>query len=137
MGALLVDLADLLTTGGIATTIYRGVLPEAPDDAIQLVESGGYPPVQAMRGARDVSTVVEQPTVQITRRSSSYDRNVAGMNAVLRLLDGAGDRTINGTRYGWITAIQPPFDLGRDETHRHLRALNVLVCREPSTATST
>lgn len=133
---LLDDLSDLLTTGGVATTIYKGFMPGQPDDAIQLVETGGFPAVHAMSTGPG-NAVEERPTVQIIRRSLVYNRARAEMQYIWRLLDGHGDRTINGTSYRWIAALQQPFALPNDETNRTLIACNFTIAKAVSTATST
>jgi len=136
MGLLLDDLADLLSSGGVATTTYRGIMPEIPDDALQLVETGGLAAVHAMSASAGAAHE-ERPTVQIMRRSPVYNRARAEMNVIWKLLDGLGDRSINGTRYLWIAARQSPFGVGRDETNRYLVACNFDVCKALSTTTST
>lgn len=136
MGFVLDDLKDLMSTGGVTTTIYKGLMPPSPDEAFQIVETGGAPPVRAFRSSAG-EAVVERPTVQIVRRSPSYQRARAEMNYAYRLLDGAGDRTVNGTRYLFIEALQSPFHLGRDETNREQVACNFRVHKAMSTSTST
>lgn len=133
---ILDDISDLLTTGGIATTIYCGFMPEKVDEAIQIVSTGGYPPVRAMSGEPG-NAKEERPTIQIIRRSMTLQRCVAEMNAIWKLLDGFGDRSINGTPYKWIEAMQSPFPLGRDATNRTEYACNFIVCKALSTSTST
>lgn len=131
------DIRDLLTSGGITSpTIYRGFMPEKPDDAVQILETGGQPPVHRM-SASPGNAVEEVAGFQIIRRSPSYDRARASMNAIWKLLDGEGDRTINDVRYLWIEARQSPFALGRDDTDRTLMVCNFLAFKELSTATST
>lgn len=136
MGYLLDDIADWLTSGGIATPIYTALLPERPDEAIQVLRTGGLEPVRAFR-ASPGQPVEERPTVQIVRRSTSQKRAVVEMEQIFKLLDGAGDVTKGGTRYYWIAARQPPFPIGRDETDRWLVGMNFDVARAVSTATST
>lgn len=136
MGFVLDDLSDMLSSGGVTTTIYKGFMPERPDDALQLVETGGFGAVHAMStGPGNAKT--ERQTVQIVRRSTVYNRARAEMQVIFRLLDGEGDRTIGGTRYYWIEALQPPFALPRDESQRDLIAMNVLIHKAVTTATST
>lgn len=130
------DLRDYLTTGGIATTIYTRYLPERPDDAIQITVTGGYPPVHAFSAVAGAA-VQEQPTVQIIRRSQVQERAEAEMNVIWRMLDGLGDRVINGTKYYWISAFGSPFTLPQDLTQRNLVVCNFLVVKAVSTATST
>lgn len=133
---LLDDLADLLSSGGIATTTFKGFMPERPDEAILLVETGGFEPIRAMSPIAGAA-VEERPTVQIMRRSVTFQKAVAEMNVIWRMLDGFGDRSINGTPYKWIAAQQSPFPLPEDASGRKLRVCNFLVCKGVSTGTST
>lgn len=130
------DLADLLSTGGITTTIYRGFLPDLGDEAIAIVETGGYAPVSVM-SATPGNAVEQRPTVQVTRRSMTPEAADAEMQVIWRLLHGAGDRSLNGTRYLWIEAQQQPFPLPRDEAGRWLSVCNFMACKAVTTATST
>lgn len=134
MGNFVVDdLADFLTScGGVTTTIYRGFMPDTPDEAMQIVETGGYPSVYAFG-----RVVEERPTLQLMRRSLVANRARAELNYIKNMLDGFGDRNINGCHYKWISALQPPFPLGRDMSNREEFAMNILVAKAPSTATST
>jgi hypothetical protein len=120
----------------VSGTIYRGFMPEKPDESWQVVETGGLGPVHAMSAVAGAA-VEEVAGVQLVRRSATYQKARADMNVAWKTLDGAGDRTINGTRYLWIEATQSPFALGRDETSRPLMACNFLVCKALSTSTST
>lgn len=133
---LLDDIDDLLTTGGVTTTIYRGYMPPSPDEAVQIIETGGLAPIHAMSGGPG-NAVVERPTFQVIRRSPAYARARAEMNVIWKLLDGHGDVTVNGTRYQWIEARQSPFPLGQDESGRWLLACNFLAAKALSTSTST
>lgn len=137
------DLRDLLTSSaGVTTTIYRESMAPSPDDAILIRETGGFPPVRAMRSSTRAGglggglTVFERRTVQITRRSPSAQRAMAEMEYIYNFLDGRS-RTINGTRYALITAMQSPFPLPQDENGRAQRVVNILCEKEPSTSTST
>lgn len=136
MPFLLDDLADLLSSGGVTTTTYKGFLPELPDDALLLSETGGLPPVHAMSGSAG-NAVEERPSVQVMRRSPVYNRARAEMNVIVKLLDGFGDRSINGTRYLWIAAKQSPFPLPTDASGRFLQVCNFDIAKALSTSTST
>lgn len=133
---LLDDLSDLLSSGGITTTIYKGFLAEQPDDAIALIETGGLPAVHAMNASAG-NAVEERPTVQIIRRSPVYNRARAEMQFIWRMLDGFGDRNINGTRYMWIASRQMPFTLPEDESRRTMFVCNFDIAKAVSTSTST
>ncbi len=130
------DIKTLLSDGGITETIYRGFMPERGDDVFQILETGGLEPIRAMSGVPG-NAVEEAAGFQLTRRSPSYDRARIGMNAAFKLLDGEGDKTINGVSYKWIAARQSPFALGRDESDRTLITCNFLAYKALSTSTST
>lgn len=138
------DLKDLLSSGGVTTTAYKEQLPPKPDEALCIRETGGYPPIRAFPGSAargggvgNGQIVVERPTVQIMRRSITAEKAQAEMYYIYRLLDGAGNRNINGTRYGQISAMSPPFPLPQDESGRTIRVLNIVVEKALSTSTST
>ena len=136
MGWLCDDLGDYLTSGGVTTTRYTEFLPEQPDEALLLKESGGMGPVHAMASGPG-QAVEEAAGLQVIRRSRTYRRARVEMGVIFRLLDGFGDRVLNGTRYSWIEAVQSPFPLGRDESDRSLVACNFLVYKALTTSTST
>ena len=129
------DLADYLTTsggGGLTTTIYRGFMPESPDEALQIVVTGGYSDVHAFG-----RVVEERPAVQMVRRSPVANRARAELQYIKQFLSGSGDVTLNGTRYSWFSALHPPFLLERDTANRWKFALNFTVAKAPTTSTST
>lgn len=127
------DLADFLSSGGISTTIYRGFMPDTPDEALQLVETGGYPPVYAF----GTTVVEERPTVQLMRRSSVANRARADLYVIKQLLDGMGDRSINGTAYKWVSVLHNPMPIGRDQSNRERFVMNAIIAKAVTTATST
>ena len=129
---LLDDISDLLTTGSVSTTIYKGFLPEQPDDAFLLTETGGRGPIHAMSTGPG-NAALEVAGLQVLRRSSSYATARLGMQTVMNLLDGLSERTINATRYSYVEAQQVPFALMRDESQRSILAVNFLAYKDKST----
>ena len=128
---LLDDIADLLTTGAISTTIYKGYMAEQPDDAFGIIETGGMAPIHAMSSGPG-NAPLEVPGFQLIRRSSSYATARSGIQDAWDLLDGLSERTINGTRYSYVTSMQAPFSLGRDESQRSQLVVNFLAYKEPT-----
>ena len=126
---LLDDISDLLSTGSITTTIYKGYMAEQPDDAFSIIETGGMNPVHAMSTGPG-NALLEVPTFQIMRRSASYATARTGLQAAFDLLDGLSERTINNTRYSFVTATQSPMALGRDESQRSLLVVNFTAYKE-------
>lgn len=137
---LLDDVADLLSTGGVGgvgTTsdwsIFKGKLPDAPEKAVAVYETGGLPSVHAMStGPGNAAATL--PRIQVLVRSPAYSTGRQKAHDAFRLLDGLRERTINGVRYLWIAAVQTePFPIGRDENDRPLIACNYDVVKEMST----
>lgn|SRR5574341_540154 len=122
------DMADLLVTGGLAATVQVGDLQARPDAAVVIVPTPGLPTMRSFGGA-----VVESLRVQTRSRGTTYPSAEALASAAHGFLDGTKERVINGRRYYWIEAIQPPFYLGLDEEARTLFAENFTVYRAAST----
>ena len=130
---LIDDVADVVSSGGagtVGTTIFKGILPDLPDACVAVMESGGFPPVHTMN-ANPGTAVVERPRVQIVCRAARDDYEAARTKAhdVMKLLDGLGERSVNGTTYKWIAAVQSPFLMGRDENGRVLISTNYDVVK--------
>lgn len=126
------DLADVLSSGGITTTIIKSLLPSTPDALIALFETGGPAPIHGM--ARGPGTaLVERPHVQLLSRDLRADGARKTAQDADRLLD-ALDRTINGKRYLSVSALQAPFFLNQDEAGRKVYAVNYEILRVPATS---
>lgn len=135
---LLEDMLDYLTTGSIGltggTNLFGGMLPDAPERAAAVYETGGLFPLQAMGRT---SAVVERPRIQVVTRASSYQGARMLAHNVFERLDTVREATINGTRYHYIAAVQSPFFLREDESGRKLIACNYDVIKDVHTSTST
>jgi hypothetical protein len=127
------DIDDLLTTGGITTTIYHGRLVDRPNDAFSIDEQGGVAPVRGMASGPG-QALFERVNISLVRRSTSYDTAREDMNTAWKLLDGVTQRTINSTRYSSITAQQSPFNIGRDDSDRALVGCTFSCMKTLSTA---
>lgn len=132
---LLDDVADLLSTGGagtVGTDIWKGATFGTADPSLAILMSGGYESVHTMNSGPGLAPV-EQPRVQIVVRSLSEETALRRAQLAFRLLDGLRERTINGVRYMWASAVQPPYALDRDENNRVMVTFNVDIKRGPST----
>lgn len=137
------DVWDLLASAGgpgVGTTgtMFKGYLPEQPDAAVAIYETGGYAPVRAMTASVG-TVVVERPSVQVVARATEYDYQAARtrMANVYAVLEGLPERTINGTRYLYAQAVQSPFQIHRDLQSRVVMACNFDLWKALSTSTST
>jgi hypothetical protein len=129
---LLDDIDDLLSTGGVTTTIYRADMPEQPSEAFLLTETGGQGPIHAMASGPGEASM-EVAGLQVIRRSPSYQTARSDMQTVMNLLDGLTERTINATRYSYVSATQSPMSLGRDKSNRSLLSVNFTIWKDLST----
>lgn len=135
---LLDDIVTLLSSGGTTsdgTELFAGFAPPTPDRAVIVYETGGQGPIRAFRSSTG-QPVAEQPRIQVVARAAAWQYGTARLkiNDCYRLLEGAGDRSINGVRYLWIGAVQSPFPMSRDENGRPLMVCNFDVTKELSTA---
>ena len=140
---LLDDLGDYLTSQGVGTvgtSIFLGDLPPqaVQDDVLTLIETGGMATLQTMSTGPGTASV-ERPRVQVIARSCQFCRQQARntANQAFLALDGFRSRTINGTLYHWMQAVQSPFYLQTDENNRPLVVFNLDVWKAISTSTST
>ena len=133
---LLDDLADRLTTAGVAntgTTLFKGTMPSTPDELMALYQTGGPSPVHAM-AAGPGSAVVERPHVQIVARALRADSASFLAQKAYHALDALGDVTLNGIRYLSVYALHTPFFLRRDESNRVEYVCNYEIVRETATS---
>lgn len=139
------DLGDLVSSGlpgtvSLGTNLFLGSMPAlAQDRAILISETGGLGPIHTMAPSVGSCQIVQRPRAQVWCRGAVEGYQGARQDAenVFRVLNGVRDRTINGTHYLWITAVQDPFALPPDENLRPAVAFNLDVLRSPSTSTST
>jgi hypothetical protein len=129
---LIDDIADLLTTGGLTTTIFKGGMFGEADPTIAIIPTGGQESVHTNQAGSGLAAI-ERPRVQIVTRSLNPQTAMVKAQAAFKLLDGLRERQINGIRYLWARAVQPPFSLDRDEENRFHVVFNVDIHRERST----
>ncbi len=122
-----------LTVGGTTGTLTKAIMRDSqPDTVASLFETGGLPSRQAFSTGTNTDIVWERPSVQLLSRSLSYQTARAAAEAVYQALDGLGETTMSGTRWGSVDAIQAPFSLGRDENERYLVSVNFQIHKEVS-----
>lgn len=129
--ALLDDIGDYLSTNGVGTiwtNLFKGYMPETPNAAVAVYETGGLGPARVACGGPG-RPAARMPRVQIVSRSTSYPVAEQKAQDCYALLEGLGDRTINATTYHWIGAVQEPFLMGREEGGRVLIACNFDIVR--------
>jgi hypothetical protein len=127
-----VDIKDLLVAAEIGTFaassgwgIFIGEMPDKPDTAITVYDTGGMDPNPAF--AQD------QPAVMVKVRTApgDYLQGWARAHAIKNALLGLPSQTINGTRYVLCNMKGDINQLGRDESRRMAFSLNFQLIREP------
>lgn len=128
------EVATFLASNGIGvlgTSMFLGKLPETPDTAIGLFETGGAPP-QSGFGVSGIQH--ERPSLQLRFRGAPRDTEGprARAQTAYRLLMTVQGQTLSGTLYLWLRPAQSPFVLERDGNDRTVWTFNVNAEKELS-----
>ena len=124
---LLDDLSDYLTPLLAGFPVQKGFFQEVPDEVVALRETGGFPSQHVNAGG--FGAILDEPTVQVVARGKTYAGTMNLCRTAFAALDGMHDVVLNDVPYHFITALQPPFFLMRDENHRFQCAFNIHVKR--------
>ncbi len=133
---LLAEMADYLSTNGIGTQgtdLFYGFMPDTPNTAVALYETGGLSAAHGMAPSPGLAKA-ERPRLQVVARSTDYDVARLKIDAVWKLLDGLGDVVISGTRYLGVYAVSSPYPMGRDAEGRAFLTCNFDVTKSLSTS---
>ena len=123
---LLDDIASYLQQQGISG-VYKGFMPDTPDNLVALFEYAGEP-IELVMGADD--PVLERPGLQVRVRDKSYPAGRAKIGQIVDFLHGLSEVVVNGTRYLLIRANQSPESLGLDANNRSEFVCNFSVLKE-------
>ena len=123
----------------IGTNAFAGYLPETTGRAVAVFETGGLPPVHTYAGSLPI---IERPRVQIiarsTRPTAGAPASATGVHAIIdtvwRLLDGIANRSLSGTTYLRVAAVQRPFLLEIDSRGRQIWSANFDCSRRKTTS---
>lgn len=136
MAIMLAEIAAHMQTALIGTigattgwTIRIGEVPNTPDTAVMLFETGGMASDFVHDGARDVN-----PGLQVRVRGARNGYLTARGKAedIDDLLDGVANTTIGTHTYKWIRAVQQPIFMGFEPgTDRPEWSQNFRICRDP------
>jgi hypothetical protein len=136
VNALAVDLKALLVADSSAEVvdgasspnadwaIFIGALPDKPDRAIRITDSGGPDPEYLMD-----DTTVQRNRAQIFVRSRTYTDGFAKAKALMGVLAPTGDFTQGGSSYWNVVESGSITYLGQDENRRCQFSANVIATR--------
>ena len=124
--ALLEDVGNYLATQGLGlsegTNLFLGTLPDQPDDAVALYETGG--------GAPSLVDSTDTPSWQVRVRNTDYATGRSMIETIWNALHGLTAVALGGTTYKLIWALQSPVAVGRDIKQRHEWTANFRAYRE-------
>lgn len=106
----------------LGTKTFLNYLPDSPNRAQSIVETGGMAPEFVAGPSTKVA--IEHPRIQVVCRSTSSTAARADMDKAWVILNGVTNQTLSGTTYLRISAAQSPFLLERDAKGRPVFAAN-------------
>ena len=115
--------------GTLGTDLFTGLLPDAPDAAVAIIEYGGTAPTHTLGGG---TAKYEQPRVQVVARATTYSAARSKIETIYKLLQAVSNASLSSVRYLSIEAVQSPFLLTRDENARAVLACNFQIVKELS-----
>lgn len=104
--------------GSLATNLFRNYLPDSPDIAMCVIDTGGTQP--------DEYLPTKEPTFQVYIRNTTYSAGKTKLDAIRSAFHQQQNVSlINGeTFFYFIMAISEGGYLGRDERGRDLFSIN-------------
>jgi hypothetical protein len=137
---LLAEIATRLASTGVALaklpgstdtntwTVYKSLMPDKPDRAVVVVETGGSAPYGRF--------AMTEPAFQVRLRGSPINESTSAYaDARLRIeqiknnLHGMTPTTLSPAYYAAVWAEQEPFSLGLDENQRPEFSVNFRALR--------
>jgi hypothetical protein len=110
MTNLIDDIAQYLVDDGlgtISTDIFISYMPDATDNALSVLDTGGPLP--------DPDIPTHSPTFQVFIRAENYTLGKAKLDAVRDALHRIGNEQIGGTYFYYILAQSEGGHIGRNE----------------------
>lgn len=112
-------IATNLALGTVGTNVFKQNIPDQPDTAICIYDTGGGVPSLTMGDDTD------SPSFQVLSRSTSASTALTSLQTVFRGLHGLTEVTIQGLHVKLFWALQSnPVSLGRDEKQRFQFVMN-------------
>ena len=114
----------------MGTDLFTGVLPDDPDAALLVNETGGSP---GEKGFGVTGLQYENPSFQFLARgvADDYDTARALCKSAQTAMAKIGPKTLSGTIYLHATVLQEPTFIGQDALRRPRFTCNVVIQKEP------
>ena len=107
--SLTIEIKSLLTS---VSNVYRGNMPDSPDNSICIYNTGGFPRILA-------TSKLEEPTFQVKVRNMSYTTGETLCNTIKDLLHGSSTTDVL-----MIEQQGDTLDIGRDASNRQEWTIN-------------
>lgn len=109
--------------GEIGTDLFRGTLPDEPDNCIMVIATGGEAPSTYLP--------IRTRSIQITTRGASYEWAEDKIKDIYYFLHHLGDEASfvlsGGSDIMDVRAMQEPTNIGKDESNRSIFTCNFLI----------
>ena len=135
MASVLTEVVNYLATElslTAGTNLFETLLPDTPDAAMAVEETGGAPPE---RQFGSTAAAFEFPSIRVICRAGANDYNTPRAQAKTaweKLLEITPQSTLGSTKYQFVTPMQSPFEIGRDSKDRVIVGFNCNVQKDPS-----
>jgi hypothetical protein len=123
------DYLEDLGLGTLATDLFLGSRPDAPDEVTALYQYPGGPPEYVQSSFSPIAEVVQ---IQVVTRAIAYEDADARASSVWSALAIITNATLGGTHYRSIRPNASPGLMGRDSNDRVLIFFNATVEKEVS-----
>lgn len=118
--SMISDIATYLAAQGLGTVgtdIFYSYLPDAGDDLLTVLDTGGQQP--------DIYLPTKEPTFQILIRASTYTAGKTKLDSVRTALHNKYQTTIGSTYFFFIQAASEGGHLGRNPDTRGLDEFSI------------
>ena len=112
------EIAENIAGLTVGTNVFKGFMPEKPDNCVQILDTGGAEP--------DKELPTGSPTFQIMVRNKSYETGHDLMQSIVDLLHQKMNETIGDTYFYTIFLMGEPGYLERDIKGRDVWSVNFI-----------
>jgi hypothetical protein len=103
--------------------LFCGFMPDKPDTAICLYDTGGH--------EQNSKIAIDECSVQVKTRSYSMQTAFDKIEAIKLELQSKGNTTINSKDYFGFWVQTPPYMIGKDESDRFMYTMNLRIKLTP------
>lgn len=119
LDSLATYIATDLGVGVVGTNVFKEKLPDQPDTAVCIYDTGGGPPTLTKGDDTD------SPSFQVVARSLDPATALGELQTIFRALHGMTETTVEGLHVKLLWYLQSnPVPLGQDEKQRYRFAQN-------------